>query len=164
MNYLLTDPKEVDHLIKYKLAPVIKFTKCHEDARLDKQRDTDAGLDLNLVDVKKIVGDVVFFGTGIKVQPPPDYYFELAPRSSICKTQWILANSIGIIDQEYRGEIIVPLRYFGHHSMQYAIDKLELPIKMVQLILRKQPKFHLYEVEELDETSRGDRGFGSSGK
>jgi dUTPase len=50
-------------------------------------------------------GNIVYLQTGLVVQPPSGYYFELHVRSSFHGTGWTLANNVGIIDPEYRGEI-----------------------------------------------------------
>jgi dUTP pyrophosphatase len=137
----------------------VKFVRTHENAIISKANLTDTGFDLNLVDVKKQVGDVIFFGTGIKVQPSPGYYFKVEPRSSISKTNYMLANGVGNIDEGYTGEIIVPLR-----KMKPDAEPLELPRRLVQLVLYKRVDCLFEQVDSLEDTSRGDGGFGSTGK
>lgn len=123
-----------------------------------RSHTSDSGFDLTLLSKTKTIGDVEFYTTNVHVKPPHGYYFDLVPRSSISKSGYMLANSIGIIDQSYRGDIIVPLR---------KVDKLqpdlELPCKFVQLIPRQWVHMEPKEVEELDETERNDGGFGSTG-
>ena len=118
---------------------------------------SDSGFDLTLVKKTKTVGDVEFYSTGIQVEPPHGYYFDLVPRSSISKTGYMLANSVGIIDQNYRGDIIVPLRKVNSDA-----KTLELPCKLVQLIPRQWIHITPKESETLDTTSRGEDGFGST--
>ena len=122
-----------------------------------KTRPSDSGFDLNLVGVRKKIGDVTLYGTGVSVEPPSGYYFDMVPRSSIMKSGYMLANSVGIIDQGYTGEIMVPLI-----KMDPDAPDLQLPCKMVQLIPRKW--FPLYPVpaDTLQESSRGEGGFGST--
>ena len=63
-----------------------------------KAHTTDIGYDLTAIDVyKKISNKITLFETGIAVSPPTGYYIEIVPRSSISKTGYMLANSIGII-------------------------------------------------------------------
>ncbi len=134
------------------------FTKSRIDAvSPQKAHGSDSGYDLTLLEVVKQVGDVFFFTTGIKVAPPHGYYFDLVPRSSISKTGYMLANSVGIIDQNYRGDIIVPLRKIDSNA-----ESLKLPCKLVQLIPRAWHHFVMNHVENLDETMRGSDGFGST--
>jgi deoxyuridine 5'-triphosphate nucleotidohydrolase len=101
------------------------------------------------------------FDTGISVKPPKGYYFEVVPRSSISKTNYILANSIGIIDEDYRGSVKVCLYNLGKPT-----TKEDLPRRLFQLILRKNQARKITEIEEVkdfDATERGSRGFGSTG-
>ena len=122
-----------------------------------KVRVSDSGYDLTLIRLVKKVGDVEFYDTGVSVTPPFGYYFDMVPRSSISKSNYMLANNVGIIDASYTGNIIVPLRNFG-------TETLELPCRMVQIIPRRIEHFEPIQVDKLPNTNRGDGGFGSSGK
>ena len=151
-----------------------------------KETDGSAGYDIKIIAVDKIVGDVIFFKTGIAIQAPEGHYFDLAPRSSISKLPLMLANSIGKIDEDYRGEIIVPIRVMhseqgtGNQSdsrpsgivqifetkpptMSVLADKIiqERP-HLVQLILKKRLECEWEQTESLDKTERADGGFGST--
>lgn len=140
------------------LWPITKFKKIHKDALIYRAYPEDTGWDINLVDVKKKVGEVTFFGTGLMLEPPPGYYFKIEARSSISKTDWILANGVGNLDN-YRGEIIVPLRKVTNSPFC-----LDLPQRLVQLVLYRKYDCTWKEVDELSKSDRGDKGFGSSGK
>lgn len=128
-----------------------------------KAHPSDTGYDLTLIGVYKdmsIPGSeqkIIMFDTGIAVCPPDGYYTEVVPRSSLSKTGYMLANSVGIIDASYRGSIKVVVT--GDNSL----DDLSLPFKGFQLILRKMEEAEIVEVDDLDETVRGDGGFGSTG-
>lgn len=136
-----------------------RCSKTSEDAVFPyKERASDSGYDLTLIDVKKQVGPITWYGTGIKVQPPFGYYFDMVPRSSLSKTGYMLANSVGVIDRAYTGEIIVPLI----KTWEGAGD-LELPFRAVQLIPRTIQHFQVIEGNVDGDTARGERGFGSSG-
>ena len=124
-----------------------------------KTRDSDSGLDLNLVEKKYTKGNLTMFGTGLSIQPQPGYYFDLVPRSSIIKKGYILANNVGIIDQGYTGEVMVPLIKIDPDA-----PDLELPCRLMQLIPRKWYNFVPEETEQVTQTSRGDGGFGSTNK
>ncbi len=138
---------------------MFKYIKTHPNAIAPtKSHKTDSGFDLTLISVYKKYNNVTLYDTGIKIQPPDGYYFDLVPRSSIIKTGYMLANSVGIIDQDYQGNIYVPL---------IKIDKskpdIELPCRLVQLILRKVIDVTGKEVRDFDEeTDRNTGGFGSS--
>jgi len=138
------------------------WAKTRKDAiSPSKQRASDSGYDLVLLEKIKTVGDVDFYDTGIKVKPNFGYYFNLVPRSSISKTGYMLANSVGIIDRTYLGNIIVALR---------KIDKdapdLVLPQRLVQIIPTPIVHFQMNEVDKFDinDTERGQGGFGSTDK
>ena len=136
-----------------------KCVLTNEHASLPKKNnESDAGYDLTLTNVHKQMGAVTMYGTGVKVKAPKDYYFDLVPRSSIIKTGYMLANSVGVIDTDYIGEIYVPLI-----KIDETASELELPIRLVQLIPRKCHKLNVEEVESLETTIRAENGFGSSG-
>jgi len=119
---------------------------------------SDSGFDLTLVERSKRHGAVEFFRTGIRVQPAFGWYFDLVPRSSIAKSGYMLANSVGVIDRGYTGEILVPLIKVDANA-----PDLQLPSRLVQMIPRQIIAAELIEVAEFDETVRGDGGFGSTG-
>lgn len=85
--------------------------------------------------------------------------YDLVPRSSIVKTDLMLANGVGIIDPGYRGEIIAAFRSFSDDGVT-----LEKGTSLVQIVAPDRKPIKVYVVEELDETERGDKGFGSSTK
>ena len=124
-----------------------------------KTRVTDSGYDLTLIRKIKENGLVEYYDTGIKVSPPFGYYFMLCGRSSISKSGYIMANSIGIIDRTYHGNIIVALQKIDNTK-----PDLILPVKLVQII--PQPIIHMemVEVDGFDDTDRNDGGFGSTDK
>ena len=123
-----------------------------------KNKFSDSGYDLSIIFKLREIDDVHYFDTGITVEPPNGFYFELVGRSSIAKTGWMLANNIGIIDASYRGTIIVPLIKVNPEA-----NELQLPKKLVQIIPRQLILMKGVEVQTLDNTSRGGGGFGSSG-
>ncbi len=123
-----------------------------------KKRISDSGFDLHLIKLIKREGDLYFFDTGVRISPPPGFYFDLVPRSSIYKSGFILANSVGIIDMTYRGTIKVPLIKINKRAPEPS-----LPWRAVQLIPRRFYPLEMIEVKELDSTLRGEGGFGSTG-
>lgn len=139
-----------------------KWAKTRKDAvSPSKERASDSGYDLVLLEKIKMVGNVEFYDTGIKVKPNFGYYFQVVPRSSISKTGYIMANSVGIIDRTYLGNIIVALI-----KIDYSMPDLVLPIRLAQMIPTPIVHFELEEVENFDisSTHRGEGGFGSSNK
>ena len=83
----------------------------------------------------------------------------LFPRSSISKTPLRLANSIGLIDPNYRGNIIAAIT--NTSNTDYTVTK---GTRLVQLVLPYLFPFKINWVESLDETDRGAGGFGSTGQ
>jgi len=124
-----------------------------------KAHAEDSGFDLTLVQKIKEENGVAFYDTGIAVQPPPGYYFEVFGRSSISKSGWMLANNVGIIDSSYRGSIRVALV-----KVVATAPDITLPCKLVQMIPRQFVHLEPVEVDELTDTIRGEGGFGSSGR
>ena len=138
---------------------LIKFNKSNSNAILPKISDIHAsGIDLYIIEkVKDLTEDVGLYSTGIKVLPPEGYYFILVGRSSISKSGYSMANGIGIIDENYIGEILVPLR-----KHEGAPD-LELPSRLVQLVLMPKITCDYTLVDSFEDTERGTGGFGSTG-
>lgn len=144
-----------------KTIPEFVATKTRIDAIYpSKTNVTDSGYDLTALGIEKSVGEVILCNTGIKINPGIGWYFDLVPRSSIIKTGYMLANSVGVIDRQFKGEILIPLIKVD----KSAVD-LEFPIKIAQLIPR--PIIHVDitegELSSLGESGRGDGSFGSTG-
>ena len=159
------------------------------DAEMPKRaHEGDTGYDIKIIGLEKIEGDVIFFKTGLSIQPPRGHYFEVVPRSSISKLPLELANSVGIIDEHYRGEVLIPVRIThgdmgqeqGYTSFPNGIVKIfgarpsmmssvaDLVIRnkplLFQMILRKRLDTTFELADNLEETKRGDGGFGSTDK
>jgi dUTP pyrophosphatase len=122
-----------------------------------KERASDSGYDLTLIKLLKQVGNTYWYTTGISVQPPNGYYFDVVPRSSISKTGFMLTNSVGIIDRAYTGDIIVVLT-----KVDLSAPDLSLPFRAVQMIPRSIVHMFPKCVESLSDTQRADGGFGST--
>jgi len=136
-----------------------KFTKTLQNAvSPQKAHITDTGYDLCIVEKVKEENGMILYDTGIAVQPPMGYYFELVGRSSISKTGYIVANSIGIIDASYTGSLKVALIKVNKDA-----PDIQLPARIVQLIPRQLIHLDAIEVEDLNDTTRAEGGFGSSG-
>lgn len=136
-----------------------KFQRTRRDAIApQKAHVTDSGYDLWLLEKVKEENGMIMYDTGIAVKPPHGYYFELVGRSSISKSGYIMANSVGIIDANYRGSLKVALI-----KINKDMPDLEMPCRLVQLIPRQFLHLEPQEVDELDLTARGEGGFGSSG-
>ena len=141
--------------------PTIKIYKTTENAIIpSKAYEEDAGYDLTIISkIKDFNSKTSLYDTGIKIEIDEGYYTEIVPRSSISKSGYILANSIGIIDNNYRGNLMVALTKICDEA-----PEIELPFKCCQLIIRKQISANLVEVvdDNLTSTSRNEGGFGST--
>lgn len=104
-------------------------------------------------------GKVVKYGLGFAVELPPMTQLDFRPRSSIWKTGLVLSNSIGTIDEDYRGEISAVFYHMIPELPEYEVGDR---IGQIQLVNRQDVLF--VEVGELSDTVRGDGGFGSTGK
>lgn len=139
--------------------PTLKVELLRLDAAVpQKARVSDTGYDLTLLDERKRHGAVVLYGTGISVEPPDGWYLDVVARSSMVKRGYIVANSVGIIDRAYRGEILVPLV-----KIDPSAPDLELPARVMQLIPRPVVHFPVEIATRLSTTGRGAGGFGSTG-
>jgi len=120
----------------------------------------DAGMDLTSRDTANIrPGEIRFVGTGVSVEIPDGYFGLIAPRSGLaCKHGITFANTPGIIDSGYRGEIKVALHNVG--EKEYTVHRDE---RICQLIILPYERCSCAEVDELSETDRGSGGFGSTG-
>jgi len=148
--------------INKKLGPLFKWCKIDDRAVApSKVRISDSGFDLTIIDVHKKISDVTtVYTTGIKIQAMAHgWYFDMVPRSSIIKTGHILANMVGVIDRAYTGPILIALT-----KVDPKAKDLELPMKIAQLIPRPIVHGEIIQVDDLDETDRGQKGFGSTGK
>ena len=100
-----------------------------------------------------------FVKTGIAMEIPAGYVGLVYARSGLaCKRNLAPANKVGVIDSDYRGEIMVALHNHGEKDEQ--IDKGE---RIAQIVIAPCVSADFCIVDELDETDRGSGGFGSTG-
>jgi dUTP pyrophosphatase len=138
----------------------IEYIRTRSDAVIpSRAHPSDIGLDLVCVsEAKRINNNTILYETGISVSPPDGYYTEILPRSSMSKSGWMLANSVGTIDPSYTGSLKVALIRVNPEAPEPI-----LPFCLCQLVLRRAFYGNMLEVGELGETSRGEGGFGSTG-
>jgi len=143
---------------KIKMLP-LKVRKLREDAVLPTHGDEYAtGWDITLTHVvERLNSTTVKYGTGLSIEPPLGFYIEIVPRSSIVKKGYMLSNSVGVIDENYRGELLVCLTKIAPEKPDLPLPDTTCQIKMV-----RREMFRVEEVGELGDTSRGAGGFGST--
>lgn len=104
--------------------------------------------------------DLMVYGTGLAVEIPEGYVGLLFPRSSISKKGLTLANSVGVIDSGYRGEIMFKFAITSDRPRKNSV--YEVGDRIGQLIIMPYPKIE-FVTGELTESERGVGGFGSTG-
>ena len=137
----------------------VRFTRPDADLPT-RAHPTDAGLDLAASETTHIApGVVTLVPTGIAVAIPEGHVGLLASRSSLAtKKSMALANGVGVIDSDYRGEIKIPIIPLdGCHNLIQAGQKI------AQLIIMPIALPTVEVVSELPESARGLGGFGSTG-
>lgn len=104
-------------------------------------------------------GSRALVSTGLAVALPAGYELQVRPRSGLALKHGILvANSPGTVDEDYRGEIKVILLNAGSEPF-----RVERGMRLAQGVLAPVTRLVWQEVESLDETARGQGGFGSTG-
>ena len=140
----------------------VKIKKIHEDAVIPKyQKKGDAGFDLYAVENRIIhTNETKVVKTGLKMAIPDGYEVQIRPRSGLSlKTGLRVANSPGTIDSGYRGEVGVIM----HNANKYKEEIVYKGDRIAQGVLKKVPVAEFMEVDELDDTERGEGGFGHTG-
>ncbi len=139
----------------------IKTKLLNREARLPEQRTPGAaGFDIWGTSVAFITSSLISIKTGVAVEIPTGYEGQLRLRSSVAKQGLMLANGVGTIDADFRGEIEVLLRL----PEAFGLEGLDLGRAIAQLVIHKLPVVAFIEVDSLSETVRGSKGFGSTNK
>lgn len=102
--------------------------------------------------------------TDLSVALPPGYGMLIYPRSGL-STKWglTLRNTVGVIDSDYRGEIVLK---FGKGHRDFALEvrsSMAEGVRIAQAMIIQVPDITLVDSESLDDTDRGAGGFGSTG-
>ena len=120
----------------------------------------DAGLDVYIVKDQTIKPwETTRIKLGISCENIDKKAYFLMPRSSISKTPLRLANSVGLIDAGYRGEIMAAVDNIK--DISYC---LEIGQRLFQIVAMDGSEIHFDLADDLSQTSRGKDGFGSTGK
>ena len=140
----------------------IEFKLLHELAQAPKYaHDGDAGADLVCIEeVKLAPGERSLVATGVAIGLPAGYVGLVHPRSGLATKHGIgIVNTPGTIDSGYRGELKVCLINLD------PTESVTLPAgsRIAQLVIQEVTTAQFIQVQELDETERSDKGFGSTG-
>lgn len=141
----------------------VKYKLLNKNAKAPTQSYTEAAAwdlyasSVETVDYEGKYGYIAY-GTGIAMEIPSGYVGKIFPRSSVSTTGLILANSVGIIDPDYRGEISFRFKWIPN-TIKYAVGE-----RIGQIRLEKTIPLTWVLSDTLSDTDRGDRGYGSSNK
>jgi dUTP pyrophosphatase len=121
-----------------------------------------AGFDLRYVNIEPLIipaGENKLVPTGLKMEIPEGFYLAIHPRSGLSvKHNITLGNAVGVVDSDFRGEIQVIIHNAGKDK--FVIHEGD---RIAQALLMKHEKVRFDFVDEINETERGEGGFGSTG-
>ncbi len=143
----------------------LKIKKLRPDAKIPfRATEGSAGMDLSAcIDEAKAIapGELLLIPTGIAIEiPSPEYVAYIFARSGLgIKHGICLANGVGVVDSDYRGEVCVGLCNVS--NKEYTITPGE---RVAQMVISPVSLMPAVEVCELSDTERGSGGFGSTGK
>ena len=139
---------------------LVNIKKLHPDAVIPTYaKPGDAGMDVTAVSVE-ITEDYVEYDTKLAFEVPTNHVLLIFPRSSNSKKDLLLANSVGVLDSQYRGPLKLRFKLLKDGS-----DKIyQVGDRVGQIMILPYPTIEFNEVDELSDTERGASGFGSSGK
>lgn len=142
---------------------LVKFTRLKDGAQAPSRGSSmAAGYDLHAcIDDEVVIypHDTVKIGTGLAIQPPAGYFGAIFARSGLATKQGLRpANCVGVCDEDYTGEYIVPVHNDGTER-----KTIQNGDRIAQLVFLPYLNIEFEEVDELDKTERGKNGFGSSG-
>ena len=141
----------------------VPVKKLHPHAKLPTYgSECAAGADLYAcveADITIVPGDTALIPTGIAVEIPVGYVGLVYARSGLaCKIGLAPANKVGVIDCDYRGQILVALHNHGN------VDRTVEPgMRIAQMVITPYLTVQYQEAETLSDTCRGEGGFGSTG-
>jgi dUTP pyrophosphatase len=139
----------------------IQIMKVHQDAIIPHYaHHGDSGMDVYSIEDKILEpGETALIRTGLKLAVPENYEVQVRPKSGLAlKHSVTLVNAPGTIDSGYRGEVGVILINLGHEP--YHVKK---HTKIAQFVVCPVIHATVNEVQSLDDTVRGEGGFGSTG-
>lgn len=163
----------------------VKIHKVHPDAVIPTySHPGDAGMDVTAVAIN-VTDNYIEYDTGLQFQLPPGYVMLIFPRSSNSKKDLLLANSVGVLDSGYTGNL--KLRYKRNYRIEHLgtnktleksgfehnVSPIDILIadkyynigdRVGQIMIIPYPEINFTETEVFEDTERGSGGFGSTGK
>ena len=153
----------------------VNIKRLHKDAVIPTYaKHGDAGMDLTATSKSYDDHGNVVYGTGLAFEIPIGYVGYVFPRSSNAKKDLILSNSVGVIDSGYRGEVVFKFKPSIIYTMDddisfvgtpfHSLNNYEVGDRIGQIIIMPIPHIEFNEVDALEDSERGQGGFGSSGQ
>ena len=143
----------------------VKIKKLNPDAVIPfYATNGSAGMDVTAIgrDYDN-ANDCWIYHTGLSFQLPEGYVMLIFPRSSNRKTNYYLANHVGVLDSDYTGELMLMFKSRDASEMRFIEPPYNVGDRIGQIIILPYPKIQFNEVDSLNKTERGDGGFGSTG-
>lgn len=148
----------------------VKIKKLNEKAVIPAYaQEGDAGMDVTCTSYEYDYGTSSWmYHTGLSFEVPKGYVMLIFPRSSNRKTDCYLANSVGVLDSGYRGELMLAFKnrdsiLSGPFGAGNLVPPYTVGERVGQIMILPYPQIEFKEVAELSSTERGEGGFGSTG-
>jgi dUTP pyrophosphatase len=136
----------------------LKVKKLYKDVKLPSySRKGDAGIDLFAHTLEFVKSTQIKYGTGIAMEIPTGYVGLLIQRSNTVNRGIRLSNCVGVIDSNFRGEILVYFSFNHRQGKLYHIGD-----KVAQIVIVPCPTFEVVDVRAISDSARQGNGFGSS--
>lgn len=154
--------KKMMETIMDAMRPQVKFVRLREGVPDPPSYATPHAAGADLRSAAELIippGGTRLVPTGYAIALPEGYEGQVRPRSGLALRNGItVLNSPGTIDSDYRGELMVMLINLSSYPYEVGVGD-----RIAQLVVAPAPQVRFVEVEELDETERGEGGFGSTG-
>lgn len=134
-----------------------------EQCKPVRAHPTDAGIDLRAAEDVTVSVTSSLVPTGVHVEIPEGYVGLVTIRSGLSREGYSLTNGVGVIDSDYRGEIMCSIRYNTLYKAYKNIEKYQRIAQLVVVPCLLDEEF-VDNLEDLSETERGEGGFGHTGK
>jgi dUTP pyrophosphatase len=144
--------------------PNLKVVLDHPDAK-PPTRATEGSAGYDLYSVEDVVlrsnDNTKMVSTGIKIRLPPGHEAQVRCRSGLALKGIRVANSPGTVDEDFGGVVKVLVQYVHTDPPTFIINKGD---RIAQMVIEKYEVLPVELVDSLDQTSRGEGGFGSTGQ
>lgn len=142
---------------------IVKFIRLSPEAKIPVYSSPEAaGADLCALSETPLVikpGETAMVHTGIAIEVPQGYAALIFARSGLASKRGLApANKVGVVDSDYRGEVMVALH--NHSGLEQTVEQGE---RVAQLVIVPYLRAEFTETEALSQTQRGEGGFGSTG-